>query len=511
MWIISASDSKRMDEVALRDFGISTETLMENAGSAVFEAISRHVEPPAAIAFLCGPGHNGGDGIITARKAHEAGFSVAAVFTSKQEDLSPETAKQAQKSIDAGVRVAFPTESFYSTTLERLCAYDLIVDAILGVGQKGELRAEVSSAVNSIRIAGTPVIAVDVPTGIEADTGKELGSSVWALETVVLGFPKRFLFQGQGLEHAGFWQVADIGFPKELYQECADSPLLVEPLEVAFSLPERVKSSHKGSNGHVLIVAGSRTMPGAAILAAHAALRSGAGLVSVASVQEVCDILSTRLPECLTIPLPSESGCISANAVSLVMERAEKFDSAVFGPGLTHGMPVREFLGELWRNWEIPSCIDADALNAVSLGTKLPSGQCILTPHPGEMGRLLGVSTEEVEEDRFDAVQKATDKFEKTVLLKGPYSLTAGPGSPICVNSTGNPGMATGGMGDVLSGVIGTLLAQDLGESAAIIAAHWHGEAADICAQEIGTVGFTASDVCNALPAARAKLTSLCL
>lgn len=532
MWIISASDSRLMDEVAQRDYGISIETLMENAGSAVFEAIKRHVSPPASIAFLCGPGHNGADGIIAARKAHEAGFKVATVFTSERNELSEETLKQLKlASGRKGVNVAFPADDLYATTLERLCAYNLIVDAILGTGQKGDLRGNVSAAVNAIRMSGTPVISVDVPTGIETDTGKELGCSVWALETVVLGYPKRFLFQGQGLEHSGFWQVADIGLPKWTEKSLDLFAMSINPLgmpiienseEIGFELPERTKSSHKGSNGHVLIVAGSRTMPGAAVLAANAALKAGAGLVSVASIQEVCDIVSGRLPECLTIPLPIENGCIAAKAVSAVRENSSKFDSAVFGPGMTHNDSVRDFLSELWKEWEIPSCIDADALNAVAMGTELPAGPCILTPHPGEMARLLGTSADAVEADRFGAVAGAANKFQRTVLLKGPYTLCSHPHKEsidlefrkhnwISVNTTGNPGMATGGMGDVLSGMIGTLLAQDLGDRAAMVAAHWHGIAGDICAQEIGTVGYLPTDVCNALPTARAKLTSLCL
>jgi NAD(P)H-hydrate epimerase len=357
--------------------------------------------------------------------------------------------------------------------------------------------------------SGVPILAVDVPSGINVDTGEEFGESVWATHTVTFGLPKPYLFQGIGLEHAGTWSIADIGLPPALTKEPTDA-FLIEGWWVRNLLPERLRSCHKGDNGHVLVVAGSQRMPGAALLVARAALRAGAGLVTLASTPFVCEIVACHLPEVIYLPLPEIDGVIHPEASRVLLDSQERFNSAVFGPGLSQHSAIPEMLAQTWKSWERPSCIDADALNAVSTGTPLPPAVSVLTPHPGEMSRLLHCSTAEIRADRFNTVRTACERFRKTVLLKGAYSIVGEDTQILAVNSTGNPGMAAAGMGDVLSGVIGKLLAQDLPSyDAAVCGMYWHGLAADMCAEEIGEIGFRASEVAEMLPKARSRINRM--
>jgi ADP-dependent NAD(P)H-hydrate dehydratase / NAD(P)H-hydrate epimerase len=246
-------------------------------------------------------------------------------------------------------------------------------------------------------------------------------------------------------------------------------------------------------------------------MAARAALRSGAGLVTVAAIQSVCDAVAHHLPEVLFLPLPETDGAVAAEGAELILEAQHRHHSAVFGPGLSQGLSVLEFLSRVFDKLELPAVIDADALNAVSQGVLLPKGDCVLTPHPGEMSRLLESSVAEIQADRFHAVAAAIAKYGRAVLLKGPYSIVGDPDQPMVVNQTGNPGMASGGMGDVLSGVIATLLAEELpGYYAGACGMYWHGYAGDLAAESIGCIGYTAMEVADRLPAARAKITELC-
>lgn len=275
-----------------------------------------------------------------------------------------------------------------------------------------------------------------------------------------------------------------------------------------FTLPARPIDSHKGVNGRILIVAGSEQYRGAAVLTALGALRSGAGYVTVAAIPSVIENVSHWIPEVTYLPLDSDSGVIADSAADFLIERAGIYDAAVFGPGLTTSTSVKSLLADLWREWTIPSVIDADALNLVAQGLTLPKSPCVLTPHPGEAARILRITAQEIQEDRELKVQELQSLTQKTILLKGHQTLVCSEVGQVTANSTGNPGMATAGMGDVLSGIIVTLLAQ-LKEphKAAVIGAHLHGLAGDIAAKEIGQIGYSASELAQFLPRARSMLT----
>ncbi|MCW5936476.1 MAG: NAD(P)H-hydrate dehydratase [Fimbriimonadaceae bacterium] len=510
MWIADTARCREIDRRATEEFGIPAMVLMERAGLAVFETLRQMLPEGGRIIVLCGPGNNGGDGFVVARLAHEHGYGVTCLVTSDEASLREECRQQMLQARGLGLRPVFAGDPRWERKLECLGSFDLIVDAILGIGAHGPLLGNVAEAVRAVNRSGVPVLAIDVPSGIETDTGAELGDSVWALRTVTFGLPKPYLFQAMGLEHSGYWTVADIGFPRQVANEPTGTRMVCQDW-VASLVPERLRSSHKGMNGHVLIVAGSRGMRGAAALAAKAAYRSGAGVVTVASVEPVLETVMAHCPECVLMPLPETDGVIDPAAFKRVIENQHHFDAALFGPGMSQTQPVKDFLAKVWCRWEVPSCIDADALNAIASGLTLPPCECVLTPHPGEMGRLLGKSADQIQADRLGCVAEAAQRLGKTVLLKGAHSLATGPGQDLLVNQTGNPGMASAGMGDVLGGVVTTLLGQDAGAlEAAAAGMFWHGLAGDLAAMELGAVGYTARDVISRLPAARAKLTLTC-
>lgn len=510
MWIATAGHSRELDRRAMEEYGVPPMVLMERAGLAVFDAVTEMLDPGGRITVMSGRGNNGGDGFVVARHAQQHGFQVEVLVAAEESELSLDAATQLSVARAQGIQPIFYDDPRWQRRAECAGCRDLIVDAVLGTGVTGEVRGPALEAIRAINRSGVPVIAVDVPSGIHTDTGEELGESVWAVRTVTFGLPKPFLFQGIGMEHAGQWTVAEIGLPNELLSQCTSARLLDQEW-VASLIPERLIASHKGDHGHVLVVGGSRRMPGAAGLVARAALASGAGLVTLASVESVCDALAASVPECLLLPLPEENGAISPDAADLVLGEQSRFTAAVFGPGLTHGAGVSTFLDRVWHEWRLPCVADADALNAVSEGVSLPSADCVLTPHPGEVSRLMQCSIAEVQSDRFRTVQQVVERFDRTVLLKGAYSIVGQRGMPLAVNPTGNPGMASGGMGDVLSGVIAALLGQEIPSyCAASCGAYWHGLAGDICAAELGCVGFVATDVSRALPHARQRITSRC-
>jgi NAD(P)H-hydrate epimerase len=510
MWIANAEHIRNLDRRATEEFGIPAKLLMERAGQAVFDIVRMLLSDGGRIAVFCGKGNNGGDGLVVARLAKEAGLGVCCVVAATEDQLSPANAEQLRTARMQGIDPIFAADARWSRKLECLTNMDLVVDALLGTGARCEVKGPILEAIQAINRSGVPVVSVDVPSGIACDTGEELGESIWALRTVTFGLPKPFLFEGLGLEHSGGWTVADIGYPGALLREETGARLL-DSEWVSHVLPERLRASHKGENGSVVIVAGSRNMRGAATLAARGALFSGAGLVTVASIPEVCDAVATNIPEALLLPLPELDGAIGPEAANVLLEQSGRFRAAVFGPGMTHGSPVCDFLTQVWQHWDKPCVVDADALNCVGLGVELPHADCVLTPHPGEMSRLLHTSVAEIQSDRFRSVRMAIERYNHCVLLKGPYSLVGEPNQPTLVNVTGNQGMATGGMGDVLSGIIAALLGQELpAYCAASCGMFWHGAAADACAAEIGAIGYTAGQVAESLPGARCKIISLC-
>lgn len=497
MKIASAPQMRELDRRTIEEAGTPSLVLMDRAGLAVYQRLTEMLPIPGSVAVVCGKGNNGGDGFVVARLALTHGYLVDCLVAASESDLSPDAAQTLAAFRGVGGHPCFADSDLWTAKLESLAAHDLVVDALLGTGIHSEVRGTVADAIRAINAAETLVLSVDQPSGIDTDTGAELGSSVVADATVALGLAKPFLFCQDGLEHSGHWSVADIG----LCEPSADFDELVDREWVAERLPIRDLGSNKTDHGHVLVIAGSHRFRGAALLSCLAALRTGAGLVTLAAPEEVCSAVASQLPEVMFLDRDPAS----------ILDMQSKFAVGLFGPGLGQSDEVKDLLSNVFRGWSRPALIDADALNLIGQGLPLPPGPCVMTPHPGELGRLMGVDARAIEHDRFASARAAAKKFGQCVLLKGRYSIIAGPGEPLLLNSTGNAGMATGGSGDTLSGAIASLMGQGLlPRDAAVVGAYLCGLAGDLCAESIGTIGYLPTEVAARIPQARDIILKQC-
>ena len=454
--------------------------LMQRAAEAVWQVVSKRWMGVGQISVLTGSGNNAGDGYLVAILAHVAGWRVRVLAVKQPERLQGDAAKAWQAALDAGVEVVAWT---CDAELE-----GVVVDAMLGTGLRGEVSEPFASAIDAVNESGLPVIAVDVPSGLDPDRGVVLGHAVQADVTVTFIALKLGLFTGHGPDQAGELEFAQIAaIPGEFVQPLAER---LSRRRLARTLPRRPRAAHKGMFGHVLVVGGELGMGGAIMLAAETALRSGAGRVSVATRSEHVAPLLARCPEIMA------HGVDQPGALPSLLEKAT---TVVIGPGLGRGDWGQQML-DLALASQVPKVLDADALNDIAerYPEGLLLGASIITPHPAEAGRLLGCSTAEVQADRLRAVTSLAERFHCAVILKGVGSLVTGPpGSPdpvgLCTH--GNPGMAVAGMGDVLSGLAGALLAQqiELG-AAARYATLVHAQAGDRAAVS-GESGILASDL----------------
>ena len=503
--MLTPAEAAALDrESAERGVGVST--LMENAGLAVARAT---VETAGGsygrrAVVVCGKGNNGGDGLVSARVLERGGMGVSVVLLSDPAAFTG-AAADAFRNFDAGGGRWLP---FSPDTMSReLSRAVVVVDAIFGTGFRGAAEGPHAAAIHALNEAGLPVVAVDIPSGVEGESGAVHGEAVRARTTVTLGALKPGVVFSPGAELAGRVEVAGIGFPEGLVRS---DLLLVEPADVGRALRPRPADSHKRSTGDVVVVAGSRGMPGAAVLAATAAYRSGAGLVTVAAVGEVVRLVRERLVEALTLALPeTDEGSIDAWGWDALRERLEGAHAVAVGPGLTTNPSTRDLVHRLVRESPVPLVVDADGLNAFTGDGAALAERCsgaVVTPHAGEFARLTGVPAVEAAGDRVGHARKAAHEFGCAVLLKGPRTLVAEPGGRVTVNPTGGPSLATGGTGDVLTGAVAAFLARGLEPAvAAMCGAFVHGAAGDLAADELGE-GTTAMDVAGRLPAAIAAV-----
>lgn len=511
--LFTAEEMRRLDRRAVTELDIPGATLMENAGRGAADAIERAFGPAPGrrVAVVCGKGNNGGDGLVVARHLAGRGAAVEAWLIGAAADVRGDAAVN----MDAARRAGLPlTEVAGAPGLEALrralASADLVVDALLGTGVSGAATGLIADAIAAINEAGRPVCALDLPSGLSADRGALLGPTVRAQLTVTFGLPKRGLYLHPGAAHAGRIEVADIGVPRAWLEQGLTVGLL-EAEDVLAVLPTRPADAHKGHYGHLLVVAGSIGKTGAAILACLGALRAGTGLVTCALPASQQPIVAARLAEAMTEPLP-ETGAqaLSAKALDRLLELAGRMDAVAAGPGVGLDAETQATVRDLIRAAERPMVVDADALTALvgHLGTlREARGPRLLTPHPGEAARLLGRSIPEVQADRIESARRLARESGAIVALKGAGTVIAGPGGEVAINPTGNPGMATGGSGDVLTGVAGGFLAQGLGPEAALRAAvYLHGLAGDLAAAERGEAGLIAGDIADALPAALRRL-----
>lgn len=486
--LYTAAQTRELDRCAIQDHKIPGTTLMSRAARAAFNCLLQSWPEPECIQVLCGTGNNGGDGFLIADLAHKQGIPASVLQVGDPDKIGGDALLARRQALANGVSIA----PYEETPLLRT---GVIVDAMLGTGLGGEVRGVYKEAIATINGNTAPVLAVDIPSGLCSDTGRVLGTAVKADLTVTFIGLKRGLFTGAAADYTGAIEFNDLGVPPEVYSQVACDSYRLELEALLESFPLRPATAHKGLYGTVLVIGGDRGMAGAAALAAEAALRCGAGLVRVATREEHVAALVARTPEAMPI------GVKSGQELEPLVAAA---DVLVVGPGLGQS-PWSEQLLQVAAASGKPMVLDADGLNLLAGSEAVGQrhrDNWVLTPHPGEAARLLGISNAEVQADRFAAVRAMQEAYGGVAMLKGSGSLIT-DGRQLLLSDYGNPGMASGGMGDVLSGVIGSLLAQHLGPlTAAALGVCLHGAAADIAVEE-GQRGLLASDL---VPQMRALL-----
>ena len=510
--VLTADEMRRADRRTIDEVGLPGPVLMENAGAAVARLVDERFPRARRVAVLCGRGNNGGDGFVIARRL---GGRAEAFLLGAREGVEGDARTHLLACERSGGRVTVVADTAaWARALPRLEEAELIVDAVLGTGLRSQpagLAAEAIAAIAHRFEAGVPVIAVDVPSGLPSDGGAVDWPAARATVTVTFGSPKRGHVLPPACDHVGELVVADIGIPAECIAAADPSLFLLEDADGAEAFPLRRRGAHKGDFGHLLIAAGSVGKTGAAVLAAGGALRAGAGLVTVATPEPCLAVVAGARPEAMTEPLPSTpGGGFDEAGLPRLLELAGERDAVVLGPGLGQDPGTRALVRVFVRECPVPLVIDADGLNALAAGGGEASAldalrrgaPTILTPHPGEMARLVGARASEVQRERPERAVALARETGAVVVLKGERTLVAEPSGRAAVAATGNPGMATGGTGDILAGVVGSLLARHGALLSATAAVVVHGRAGDLAARERGEEGMTAGDVVEALPAA---------
>ena len=514
MKVLTAAQMQETDRRTIEDLGVPGVVLMENAGRLVAEAIiDRYRERLAAgILIVAGRGNNGGDGYVIARYLLHAGWPVRTlVLIADRRRITGDAAVNLEILERCGgeIELVDSMESFVTAA----AGWDecVLVDAIFGTGLSkpvSGLQAEVIAWLNQNT---APVVSVDIPSGVDASSGRVLGCCVMADMTVTFAMPKIGLVSYPGAGFVGELRVADIGIPPFVGDGVVAECLLVDRDEACRMLPLRPSDGHKGTFGHLLVVAGSLGKSGAAVMVAESALRGGAGLVTLACPAGIQPIVAGQRAEIMTVPLPDCSGELSSQSQPLIRALLADRQALALGPGLGVGSACASLVRDLVADCTLPMVIDADGLNALEghleLLQRRRSIDTVLTPHPGEMSRLTGLTTVEIQQNRYAIAREFAVCHGVTLVLKGARTLTATPDGSVFVNQSGHAGLATGGMGDVLTGLIGSLLAQRLpAATAAPLGAFLHGLAADRLVSRYGDAGLLAGDLMDELPAARLAL-----
>lgn len=507
--VATADQMRRFDTAAIEEYGVPGVILMENAGRHVFEAVRDLLGTVSGrmVTVVSGRGNNGGDGFVAARHLREAGALVRVFLIGDPGDVKGD----AKVNLDALMSGGQVVESVKSAADMKpaLAGCNVVLDAIFGTGLKGDIEGLAADAIMEINGCGRPVVAVDMPSGLDADTGRVLGVCVEADFTVTFALPKLGHFMYPGASYVGDLRVGDIGIPHALFEQVGTETAGAD--WVIDHLPVRPFDANKGTFGTTLVLAGSSGFIGAAVLASEAALRSGAGLSVLALPASLQDTAAAHLTEVMTRGLPETPGrALSAKALRPALELAEKASSVVLGCGIGTDGETADFVREFIASIKKPLVLDADGLNSLvedKGALEGDHGELVITPHPGELARLLGTTVLEIQSNRLDAARETAARFNCVVVLKGARTITADPSGRAFINLTGNSGMATGGTGDVLAGAIGGLISQRVPVmDAAVCGVYVHGCAGDIAASELGEVGMIAGDVLAALPFAFKEL-----
>jgi NAD(P)H-hydrate epimerase len=506
MKLVTAAEMRELDRRTIEDLGVPSLVLMENAGRSTYQILRREFpELSGSVAVLAGRGNNGGDGFVVARYLANDGFPVTVFLLADPDQVQGDALVNLKILEEMQVTVEEVVgEDQLSSVVHRLSRSGLIVDALLGTGLNSPVRGLLAQLIARINQVRSPVLAVDIPSGLNADTGEPLGVAVEAEVTVTYGYPKIGQIVPPGRDFVGrLWQV-DISIPPALAQDITTE--LAEATVMRGLLPPRPFASHKGTFGHLVVVVGSEGKTGAAVLSAEAGLRIGAGLVTAAVPASLNDILEVKLTEAMTLPLPEAEGArtLGKGALTPLKDFLTDKTAVALGPGLGTHPETQEVVRALVRDCPLPLVIDADGLNALADELEVfrgANGPRILTPHPGEMARLLGTTSREVQSRRLDHAREFAASRGVWLVLKGAQTVVADPTGRLSLNPTGNPVLASGGTGDVLTGLIGGLLAQGVAPwDAARLGVYLHGLAADYLEEVMGPRGHIAGDLLTGFP-----------
>jgi hydroxyethylthiazole kinase-like uncharacterized protein yjeF len=505
MRIVSAEEMRAIDRATSERFGVPSLTLMENAGAAVADYVLAHHAVADRIVVFCGKGNNGGDGFVAARRLHEQGKKIQVILLAGPADLRGDAAVMLRKFPFPAVAV-HSAEELKSERVRLTSQGDLFLDAILGTGFKPPVSGLYAEAIAIMNQSKVPVIAIDIPSGADADAmGTQSGMSVRADAIVTFTAPRpAHVFSALT---TGSTAVADIGSPPEAIVSSLKLNVITAP-DISSLVAPRPADSNKGNYGHALVVGGSLGKAGAAAMAGMAALRAGAGLSTVATAKSVLGTVAGFHPELMTEPLAeTDSGTISASALDRITELAKGMTVVAIGPGISREPQTSGLVRSLIAKLQVPIVLDADGLNAFEgradeLNGKGPT--LVITPHPGEMARLAGLTIVDVQKDRLGVARKFAREHELIVVLKGHRTLVVQPNGEAWVNITGNPGMATGGTGDILTGIVAGMIAQHPKDAfrAVLAAVHLHGLAGDAAREKLGEHSLVATDLLRGLPQA---------
>jgi NAD(P)H-hydrate epimerase len=509
MKVATAEQMQELDRKAIETYRIPGIVLMENAGRGATEAIFKAFPDlqKMKIAIITGKGNNGGDGFVVARYLMNAGVHVKVYLLADPKVLrgEAETNSQIFQRMKGEV-ISVPSSKDYQKVKKELEKFDLLIDAIFGTGLDAEVRGYYREVIDHLNTLQKPIVAIDIPSGLDANTGKPLGTAIRASLTVTFGLPKIGHLIPPGPEYVGEVKVIDIGYPRRLEDEEKIQTHLLEKEEIKEWLSSpRHPDTHKGDYGHLLVIAGSVGKTGAAAMACEAALRMGAGLVTLAIPKSLNAIMEMKLTEVMTEPLPeTPKQTLGLRSFSAILRLCENKKAVIIGPGMGTFKETQTLILKLLKALEIPVILDADGLTALSSQSKVlpvPNRSLILTPHPGEMARLVRSTSKEVQDDRIGISRSFSQSNHLYLVLKGYRTLIATPKGEVFINPTGNPGMASGGTGDVLTGMIGGLVCQgfDLLQSLQI-SVYLHGFVGDLMAQELGEKSLIATDIIKKIP-----------
>lgn len=506
MRLLTCEEMKQVEQYTAK-YGLSYQRMMENAGAACTRNIRNIIEKDSSrkrnVVVVCGKGNNGGDGFVVARKFSENGYNVCVVLATGY-PTSAEAVYMYKMVVDLSIStVWYDADKF--KTIQTIKNADVIVDAIFGFSFYGSISPELYDIFDAMNSSKALKFAIDIPSGVYCDSGYKDDKCFKADYTIAISALKCAHIVHPACDCCGDIIIANIGIPEDSYNFIKSSMYTLSKTEVGYLLPQRPAVSHKGNFGHVLCICGSKAMPGAAYLATKAALRSGAGLVTAAFPESIYNIMASKLTEALLMPLEeTASGTLSANCIDTICESLEKYTSIVIGCGLSVNEDTKAVVEAIIRKSNVPIVVDADGINIVSQNINiLKEAHCpiILTPHPKEMSRLISLPVDLIASDKAKWARDSAKQFSSYIVLKGSNTVVASPEEErVYVNSSGNSGLAKGGSGDVLSGIIGAFCAQGMNlQRACTAAVYLHGHCADCVADRLSKTGMLATDVIDEL------------